>query len=210
MKFAMQCRHNPQKIKEIDKIGYFAADMFGASDFTGDVMVNLTKTSDVPSVAMIPQLVDHVEISFDEIMVPWPDFGLPHVKLSFWKALHSYIMEKGWSTACFHCQAGHGRTGTALAAMLIANEGYSAQDAVLTIRSLYCDEAVETAEQIVYLHEVDQYYNDRGSDDDDMPIPSMWYHMGEKEENKEYEDISKWSTYEDNDTEKVGNENDPG
>lgn len=177
MNYIVQCRHKPKKVKEIDKVGYFASGMFGALDFTGDAMVNFTRTSDVPSAATIPQLSEHVEISFEEIMVPWPDFGTPRVKLSFWKALHEYIVEKGWYTVCFHCQMGHGRTGTALAAMLIANEGYSAQDAVETLRSSYCDEAVESAEQSIYLLEVDKYYNDREPTEESMPMPSMWYHI---------------------------------
>ena len=179
MRYIVQCRHSPQKIKEIDKIGYFAADMHGALDFTGDAMVNFTRTSDVPSSARIPQLAKHVNVTFEEIMVPWPDFGVPRVKLSFWEALHSYIMEKGWNTVCFHCEAGHGRTGTALSAMLIANEGYSAQDAVWTIRSSYCIEAVESAEQSIYLQEVDKYYNKREPDEGNLPIPSMWFHLND-------------------------------
>lgn len=185
MKNIIHCVHKPQKIKEIDKVGYFASDMLNALDFKGDAMVNFTRISDIPSAATIPQLAQHIEITFEEIMVPWPDFGVPRVKISFWKALHSYVMERGWKSVCFHCQAGHGRTGTALAAMLIANEGYSAQDAVWQIRSSYCVEAVESIEQSMYLQKVDEYYNKRELDPDAISVPSTWFHTDDDDKRKD-------------------------
>ena len=73
-------------------------------------------------------LQKHIVRPFDkEIIVPWPDFGLPSVEPTFWGALHAYArtykadLDKDVSV-CFHCAAGHGRTGTALCSMLVAIE----------------------------------------------------------------------------------------
>jgi len=105
-------------------------------------------------------------------MVPWPDFGVPHMDPGFWQALHQYVFSKNFRSVCFHCEAGHGRTGTALSAMLIAMSGFSACDAVGHVRSIYCDEAVETWEQSIYLQELDEYYNGREIKEEDCPVPS--------------------------------------
>lgn len=171
--FVSHCRHTPKQVKQIDKIKYCGASQSGALEFDGDLMVNFTRTSDIPSVMNIPELAQFVDIRFEEIMVPWPDFGTPLIDPGFWKALHNYIFSRDLTDVCFHCEAGHGRTGTALCAMLIANSGFSALDAVGHVRSIYCEEAVETWEQSQYLQELDEYYNDREIVEEDCPVPAM-------------------------------------
>lgn len=158
---------------ELDGVTYYAADANGATEFCGDAIINFTKTSNFPTVAMIPALADHVNIGFDEeIMVPWPDYGTPGVFPSFWKALHEFVISQGWKKVCFHCAAGHGRTGTGLSAMLVANAGYTAIEAVELVREQHCDEAVESMAQCTYLQVVDQYYNDREPTVENRPVSS--------------------------------------
>lgn len=53
--------------------------------------------------------------------------------------------------AFVHCQAGHGRTGTALAAYLIWAEGHRAWEAVDLVRARYSPRAVETPAQLAAL-----------------------------------------------------------
>lgn len=157
-----RCEHEPQLITEIEGVRYYGADFLGVKEFSGDAIINFTGTSHFPSVAPPKELAEHMYLpSFKEIMVPWPDFGIPQVDMSFWTELHCYILDQGWKDVCFHCQAGHGRTGTALATMLIANEEISADGALWYIRTNYCEHAVETEEQCLYLIWADEYYNDR-------------------------------------------------
>lgn len=81
------------------------------------------------------------------VHVDWPDFGVPAdpdvlvaalVDL-LERARHQERVEIG-------CLGAHGRTGTALAA---AAElcGLPPQEAVAWVRTTYCDQAIETAEQ---------------------------------------------------------------
>ncbi|HEY7957741.1 MAG TPA: dual specificity protein phosphatase family protein [Polyangia bacterium] len=50
-----------------------------------------------------------------------------------------------------HCQAGQGRTGTALAAWLVWSRGLSAREAIDEVRARYHPRAIETAEQVAAL-----------------------------------------------------------
>ena len=178
------CRHGPTGVCRIGDVHYYGSSQSGAMDFKGELMINFTRTSDIPSVMDIPELAKFVDIPFKEIMVPWPDFGMPSVNIGFWPALHKYIVDNDMSQVCFHCQAGHGRTGTALCAMLIAVEGLSVYDAIDFVRSIYCEQAVESHEQVEYLCMLDEVYNGRHLDEDDYPVSSMMIMMQRREEEK--------------------------
>lgn len=176
-----RCFHKPEKIITIDGVDYYAADEDGITYFEGDVVFNLTKTPNLPSSAFYPEFNKHFNLPFKEVMVPWPDFGLPMVKLSFWQALHKVVKRKRWKTVCIHCGHGHGRTGTAMSSLLIANLGYTPIEAVDTIRTRHCAEAVETSEQCNYLMEVDMHYNGREPLEENYPPPSMMFNWDDYE-----------------------------
>lgn len=168
------CSHAPEYVMGIDEVAYYGCSQSHALEFSGDLILNFTKTQDTPSVMGVSSLAEHINIEFDEeIMVPWPDFSIPKVKHSFWMALHKYIQNNNYKDVCFHCEAGHGRTGTALCSMLIAIQGYTPEEAVWHVRTHYCLEAVETWEQCQYLQELDEYYNDREIVEENCPIPSQ-------------------------------------
>jgi len=166
------CYHMPEEVAEIEGIGYYCADKNGVSDFEGDVVINLTGNPNIPQIN-IPELAKHVAAPYKEIVVAWPDFSIPRVKPTFWMALHTYIEKQGWKSVCIHCAGGHGRTGTAMAAILIGVAGQSMPNAVGYVRELFCDKAVETPEQCKYLCTLDEYLNKRKTDPKDMPEPSM-------------------------------------
>lgn len=93
----------------------------------------------------------------------WADQGIPNCKMEFWtglvdtmRALLKEQRNKTKGDIVFCCQGGHGRTGTALAAILITCGGFRAADAVDAIRSDYCDSAVESQKQIDYLVALDK------------------------------------------------------
>lgn len=171
--YTTACYHEPTQILDLDGIAYFACDASNAIDFEGDLVVNFTKNPNLPG-GNFHDLRDFINIGFrHELMVPWPDFGLPRIKDGFWYKLHELITRRGWTRVCFHCAMGHGRTGTALSAMLVEVAGYSPGDAIQTVRDIYCEEAVETKEQVKYL--VRMYTELYGTevDPDTLPIPAM-------------------------------------
>jgi protein-tyrosine phosphatase len=91
-----------------------------------------------------------------EIILDWYNYKAPSISPGFWGELFNHIKTSETSLLVF-CEGGHGRTGTALAALLIAN-GFTAREAVEYIRKEYCPKAVETRVQETYLLEVEKYY----------------------------------------------------
>lgn len=195
------CCHKPTEVTTIGSVSFYGASQSGATFFDGDVMINFTKFSDIPSVMQIPELAKFVKLKqYKEIMVPWPDFGLPQVDIEFWPALYYYLESNSFDKVCFHCEAGHGRTGTALSAMLISVKGLSIIEAVGLVRNVYCKEAVETSEQLEYLLKLDCFFNGRDKVieyDRNYPTPSIdvvlhkRWRMGEdiEEEEEEWDEI---------------------
>ena len=85
------------------------------------------------------------------VQIPWPDYGVPRVGLSFWQALADLLPD---GKVGFGCTGGHGRTGTALTAirMVIWSEPFL--EALAKVRKDYCEDAVETMGQRLYLRDL--------------------------------------------------------
>jgi hypothetical protein len=188
-----KCSHNPSHIITMDGVDYFAADRQGATKFNGDIIINLTSTPNFPVV--IPEdLKEHYDIPSEEIMVPWPDFGSPRLKMSFWETIHNVIKSREAQSVCIHCAHGHGRTGTALSCILVAMGGYSAIEAVDIVREYHCEEAVESQEQCFYILNVDHYYNNREIKEENYPMPAMMVNWIGTGNTLEDEDSAKQNT----------------
>lgn len=90
------------------------------------------------------------------VYLGWPDHGAIQVSLLDkavkWAQAH-VDRKKNLEVACF---GGHGRTGTFASALLI-NQGRDSQTAIDTIRSTYCEQAIEGAEQLDLLHNYAAY-----------------------------------------------------
>lgn len=169
------CRHFPKKIVEIDKVNYWTADEDHVMLFEGDLVINLTK---IPNVHKLPEefveFGDTFDIHFKELMVPWPDFGIPRVSSRFWRLVHSVANKKKYKDVCIQCGHAHGRTGTALSSILIANCGYGAKEAVEFVREAHCKDSVESEEQCGYLVSLDREFNNRViKSNEDMPLGSI-------------------------------------
>lgn len=89
------------------------------------------------------------------LKIDWPNMGVPRVRPEFWLALLQRL-PAGRIVAC--CQGGHGRTGTCLAALLIA-DGHTANDAIRLVRQAHCSKAVESRKQEEYLADLDTALN---------------------------------------------------
>lgn len=96
----------------------------------------------------------HTRVTPDTIVIPWPDFGVPPVKPTFWAALIERL-PPGKVIVC--CDGGHGRTGTALASLLIVGMKMSAQDATKFVRDHHCEWAIESDGQERYLAALERW-----------------------------------------------------
>ena len=78
---------------------------------------------------------------------PVPDFDVPANTAAFRNFLLDLLRRLGDGESIYlHCRAGLGRTGTALACLLVL-AGESARDAVTLVRTSYQPGAVETSRQ---------------------------------------------------------------
>jgi hypothetical protein len=83
----------------------------------------------------------------DVIRLDWPDMSAPvHVGIRWWMRLLELLP----AHTCVCCVGGHGRTGTALASLLVAS-GMDAETAIRTVREQHCRRAIETQGQEAYV-----------------------------------------------------------
>jgi hypothetical protein len=89
-----------------------------------------------------------------EVLLDWPDMGVVALPAEFWRELIGFLGQTKAKTLVF-CVGGHGRTGTALACLMVAC-GWTSADAVAWIRKNYCDAAIETRAQETYINSVER------------------------------------------------------
>lgn len=79
-----------------------------------------------------------------------PDMGIPPVGFDFWLELWNLLP---WGRTVCCCVGGHGRTGTALAALILVGDkkNLSAAKAIELVRSRHCSKAIESQTQEKYL-----------------------------------------------------------
>lgn len=96
-------------------------------------------------------LRDYVTTVSPTITLNWPDHGLPPVVNQFWLELVK-LLPAGKVVVC--CVGGHGRTGTALAALLIVTANLDAKTAIEFVWANHCQQAIETKGQQSYLDQL--------------------------------------------------------
>jgi hypothetical protein len=82
------------------------------------------------------------------ITLPWEDMSPPPVQPEFWINLVKRLPPGNIGVGCV---GGHGRTGTAIAAMLICSTSKNATQAIRWVRREYCESAIENDAQEKYL-----------------------------------------------------------
>ena len=151
-----KCDHAPQKLINGETWGVYGGTKFACTSHITeyDVIVNLTGAEVTPR--------HHIPLPFGkkyerppmvEVLLDWPDMGVPVLPGAFWADLALYLKENGKRALVF-CAGGHGRTGTAVACLMVASCAMSAREAIVWIRKNYCVNAVETLEQEKYVAEV--------------------------------------------------------
>lgn len=87
------------------------------------------------------------------VYIDWNDRDAPPVPFEFWAQLIKDIENKK-GNLIINCFGGHGRTGTALAALAYLTGAVpKGEDTVTWLRTVYCEEAVESSNQMDYLRE---------------------------------------------------------
>ena len=133
----------------------------------GDMIINATYSEwkapvTKPFIKSAPKWLNISETMFSgpksydppQIMLDWQDFKPPpsHVTISFWKTLLVEAKKNDIKRIFMCCQAGQGRTGTALSSFVIANGMTKDADiAIAFVRHCYSDHAVETKDQEAYV-----------------------------------------------------------
>lgn len=88
------------------------------------------------------------------LLFDWEDHGVIHFTRVMWREfieeLLAYVAEEGINTIYTHCVGGHGRTGT-FYAILLGWLKVFLKDPVLELRKIYCEESVESIEQLQYI-----------------------------------------------------------
>jgi protein-tyrosine phosphatase len=91
------------------------------------------------------------------LKIRWYDRCAPPVWPEFWPALLAQLKElqikKGSPVNVVTiCQGGHGRSGSALAALMMCLSDYTPLDALTHIRAVHCARAIESKDQHEYLN----------------------------------------------------------
>lgn len=90
-----------------------------------------------------------------KLSVKWPDRDPPPFTPEFLsKVIELVRKDNPKGHIVFSCVGGHGRTGTALAAVRILHLNEKAAQAIAWVRKHYCDRAVESKEQVSWLYRI--------------------------------------------------------
>lgn len=84
------------------------------------------------------------------IKLKWTDMAAPSALPKFWQALWDVLPE---GLVVISCMGSHGRTGTALACLMVVN-GMTPEASIKAVRDLHCPKAVESVAQEKYIHYV--------------------------------------------------------
>jgi hypothetical protein len=83
----------------------------------------------------------------------WPDREAPDLAPQFWLDLPQYLKGR----VIVNCEGGHGRSGTILVCLMMAQTDYNALDALTHLRAVHCPRAIESQVQHRYIDWVAQY-----------------------------------------------------
>ena len=153
--------HAPTKVINGENWSISVGEKFHCENRAGefDVVMNLTGTSiknktakhtiPIPELKkwekMLPPGKDYVEMNME-----WPDMGTIPAPIQFWKDLVGYL-KTNKKTMLVFCMGGHGRTGTAVASLMVACDLFKPNEAIKWVRKNYCERAIETTKQENYI-----------------------------------------------------------
>ena len=183
----------PQEVFEAHGIEFWGTSKSKLDDIyldDEDLIINCTGTAFIPKpskpfIKSFPswlnfsdELTKAEKPKISQIVLDWPDMSPPPlaIEISFWEDIIRQARARGIKRIICCCMAGQGRTGTALAAFMLAL-GFVDEpaDAIEYIRENYNSKAVETQGQMVYLYnlayDIQALIKDLEQDDDLPPEP---------------------------------------
>lgn len=153
--YARSCTHTPRHVISGEDWGVWAGKKLDCRDVAHnyDIVLNLTwgtvkEHHNIPIKEL--QKYEAIGKDFTEVKLDWPDYGAVRLPKQFWIDLIKYAKEHKSRILVF-CEGGHGRTGTAVAVMMVLGLGYTPRQAVQWLRKHYCGEAVESQAQMHYI-----------------------------------------------------------
>lgn len=160
--FGNFCNHAPQHVIAGEGWGVWAGKRTDVIDHANhyDLVLNLTFDSIKNNhVIPVPELAKYADngCTFTELQIDWPDYGVTTLPRAFWEDLTNHLKKHRLRMLVF-CQGGHGRTGTAIASLLVVAMKYGADEATAWVRKNYCGKAVETWGQERYVEKMDLNY----------------------------------------------------
>lgn len=170
---AKLCAHDPvgEPIFATESLALYIADAAGVRKFGNDFDVVIDcggamTQGKVKSVLsgdpeLCEALDDHAYVSpvARVFKIDWPDRAAPPVNLDFWAALADNLE----GDVVINCQGGHGRSGTALTAlMMVLNPSYGSREAILHLRAMHCTRAIESKAQHEYLDKLAAHLGRKG------------------------------------------------
>ena len=108
----------------------------------------------------------------DVVRLDWPDMSAPEgIGIEFWRSLWE-MLPSGLTVAA--CQGSHGRSGTLMAALLLASGAFSeAVEAIVHVRAMHCDQAIEASSQIRYLKRLAEEAADHKYERIELGVPQF-------------------------------------
>jgi hypothetical protein len=154
------CKHPPRHVLKSESDGWevWAGARYDCYEYLGhfDVLLNLSG-----ELALAGHQIPLAGLerwsrrtSPTEVVLDWPDMGVVDLPVAFWKELIGYLAANKTRLLVF-CVGGHGRTGTALACLMVAS-GWSSQEAIEWIRTNYCASAIESKKQEAYIRAIEE------------------------------------------------------
>lgn len=174
--YSARCEHVCSPVFAVDNVNYYGATGSERALCAPADPVYIALYTGLASKA-VPSKLEVLDADFSSLksmcgeagppamVLDWPDYGNPPVVPAFWLSLHNILAARAAKSkkplnVVLFCQGGHGRTGTALASIMVAC-GTEARTALKFIWDVYCREAVETQGQEDYVYKLDEILNGR-------------------------------------------------
>lgn len=152
----------PTKAFKVDGIEFWGSAKFNLDDISlsdKDLIVNCTGTaySAKPFISKCPDWLELTDVVSEEpaqLVLDWKDFAPPpkSIGIDFWETIFQQAKENGITRIICCCGAGQGRTGTALASLILATGAIEEpEDAIDFIRTAYNERAIENKSQELYI-----------------------------------------------------------
>lgn len=171
------CRHDGTAVvwkSKTDGVSFAGTRITSFDGFDADLLIDFSGSITAEKLSpertiqgpewLVSKLCRHIHRP-EVLRVEWPDMTAPHhLSPTFWVALRR-ALKPNKHVVCA-CIGSHGRTGTGLACLMMAEDHIAGKQAdpvaaVTWIRTHHCIEAIETAEQERYVVRAAIAFNDK-------------------------------------------------